>query len=72
MGRIKTDTLSQIARAGYQVKVICRCGNNKVFNPTLLSLNHNVRTMDELMRRFRCDLCKQRPWDVQVTFGEEF
>lgn len=70
MGRIRVDTLSQVARHDYLVLVICRCGNRKLFDPTVLSLKYKVRMMDELRERFRCGLCKRRPWDVQVDFRE--
>lgn len=71
MARYRVDTLSQVARNGYWVAVICRCGNRRTFDPVALSLQYKVRMMDELMKRGRCKLCRQRPWDVQPCFKPE-
>lgn len=67
MGRIRLDTMTQVSKHGYSLVAICRCGNRRTFDPTWLSINYKVRTMDELDRRFRCKLCKGRAWTVQVN-----
>ena len=75
MARYSADTISQIKRHGWWVRVICRCGNNKTMRP--VELENSSRkvtghtTIEQLRGILKCKLCGARPWDVHFTFKPE-
>ena len=64
MGRIKLDTISEIARQGYAVRVTCRCGNVSDWNAVLLmgELHQRRRSLaiEAVERSMKCSLCGKR------------
>lgn len=74
MARYKADTISQLMRHDYHIRVLCRCGNNATLSPEKLLAGRKVglaTSIDDLFSILSCKLCKARPYDVHATIKPE-
>lgn len=67
MGRIRIETVAQMAKHGYSLRALCRCGNNAKLTAEQLMAAHCGRVSDA-ERRLICKVCKRRPREVDVSF----